>query len=64
MADKKIIELEIKDNSKSLKAQFAEAKKELQAMAAEYGENSKQAIQAAKRAAELKDVISLSLLCT
>lgn len=57
MAEKKIIELEVKDNVKSLKAQFADAKKELQQMAAAYGENSQQAINAAKRAAELKDII-------
>lgn len=57
MATKVTVDVEIKDNVKSLKAQFAEAKKELQAMAATYGENSKQAIEAAKRAAELKDII-------
>jgi hypothetical protein len=57
MADKRVIELEVKDNLKSVKQQFAEAKKELQQMAAAYGESSAQAIAAAKRAAELKDII-------
>jgi hypothetical protein len=57
MAEKKVIELEIQDNTQNLKKRFAEAKKELQAMAAAYGENSTQAIQAAKKAAELKDII-------
>jgi hypothetical protein len=57
MADKRVIELEVKDNLKSVKQQFAEAKKELQQMAAAYGESSSQAIAAAKRAAELKDII-------
>lgn len=57
MAEKKVIELEVQDNTQNLKKRFAEAKKELQAMAAAYGENSTQAIQAAKKAAELKDII-------
>ena len=38
MADKRVIELEVKDNLKSVKQQFAEAKKELQQMAAAYGD--------------------------
>lgn len=57
MAEKRVIQLEVQDNVQSVKKQFAEAKKELQQMAAAYGENSVQAIQAAKRAAELKDII-------
>ena len=57
MAEKKVIELEIQDNTQSLKKRFADAKKELQAMAEAYGENSVQALQAAKKASELKDVI-------
>jgi hypothetical protein len=57
MADKRVIELEVKDNLKTVKQQFAEAKKELQQMAAAYGESSKEAIAAAKRAAELKDIL-------
>lgn len=57
MAEKRVIQLEIQDNVQSVKKQFAEAKKELQQMAAAYGENSVQAIEAAKRAAQLKDII-------
>lgn len=57
MAEKRVIQLEVQDNVQSVKKQFAEAKKELQQMAAAYGENSVQAIEAAKRAAQLKDII-------
>jgi hypothetical protein len=57
MAEKRTIELEIQDNSKSLKQQYKEAVKELQNMVAAYGEMSDEAINAAKRAAELKDQI-------
>jgi hypothetical protein len=57
MAEKRVIELEIKDNSKSLKAQYKEAVQELQKVAAQYGETSQQAAEAAKKAAGLKDRI-------
>jgi hypothetical protein len=57
MAEKRTIELEIQDNSKSLKAQYKEAVVELQRVAAAYGETSTQAVNAAKKAAELKDQI-------
>jgi hypothetical protein len=57
MAEKRTIELEIKDNTKTLKQQYKEAVVELQNMAAAYGETSTEAAQAAKRAAELKDQI-------
>ena len=57
MAEKRTIELEIQDNTKTLKQQYKEAVVELQNMAAAYGETSTQAAQAAKRAAELKDQI-------
>jgi hypothetical protein len=57
MAEKRTIELEIQDNSKTLKQQYKEAVKELQNMVAAYGEMSDEAINAAKRAAELKDQI-------
>jgi hypothetical protein len=57
MAEKRTIELEIQDNSKTLKQQYKEAVKELQNMAAAYGEMSDEAINAAKRAADLKDQI-------
>jgi hypothetical protein len=57
MAEKRTIELEIQDNSKSLKAQYKEAVQELQRVAAAYGETSVQAVNAAKAAAQLKDQI-------
>jgi hypothetical protein len=60
MAEKRTIELEIQDNSKSLKAQYKEAVAELQKVSAQYGETSEQAIKAAKAAAELKDQIGFS----
>jgi hypothetical protein len=60
MAEKRTIELEIQDNSKSLKAQYREAVAELQKVSAQYGETSKEAAKAAKAAAELKDQIEFS----
>lgn len=60
MAEKRTIELEVQDNSKSLKAQYRDAVKELQNIAAAYGETSDQAIKAAKAAADLKDQIEFS----
>lgn len=60
MAEKRTVELEIKDNSKSLKAQYKEAVAELQKVSAQYGETSKQAINAAQAAAKLKDQIAFS----
>jgi hypothetical protein len=60
MAEKRTIELEIQDNSKSLKAQYKEAVQELQKVSAQYGETSEQAVKAAKAAAELKDQIGFS----
>jgi hypothetical protein len=57
MAEKRTIELEIQDNSKSLKQQYREAVQELQKVAAAYGETSQQAAEAAKKAAGLKDRI-------
>ena len=60
MAEKRTVELEIKDNSKSLKSQYKEAVQELQNMSAQYGETSKEAIKAAKAAADLKDQIGFS----
>jgi len=60
MAEKRTVELEIKDNSKSLKSQYKEAVAELQKVSAQYGETSKQAINAAKAAAQLKDQIGFS----
>jgi hypothetical protein len=60
MAEKRTIELEIQDNSKSLKAQYREAVQELQKVQAAYGETSQEAVKAAKAAAELKDQIEFS----
>jgi hypothetical protein len=60
MAEKRTIELEIQDNSKSLKAQYREAVQELQKLSQQYGETSEQAVKAAKSAAELKDQIEFS----
>jgi len=57
MAEKRTIELEIQDNSKTLKQQYKEAVVELQRVAQAYGETSQQAAEAAKRAASLKDRI-------
>jgi hypothetical protein len=60
MADKRSVELEIKDNSKSFKSQFKEAVLELQKVSQQYGETSKEAVKAAKAAADLKDQIGFS----
>jgi len=58
MAEKKVIELEVKTNAQSLKAQLREAQQEVQALSDKFGATSAQAINAAKRAAELKDAIA------
>ena len=60
MAEKRTIELEIQDNSKSLKAQYKEAVAELQRVSAAYGETSAEAVKAAQAAAKLKDQIGFS----
>ncbi len=60
MAEKRTIELEIQDNSQTLKQQYKEAVQELQKVSAQYGETSEQAVKAAKAAAELKDQIGFS----
>jgi hypothetical protein len=57
MAETRTINLEIKDNVKSLKAQYKEAVQEVQRLAQAYGETSQEVADAAKRAAELKDQI-------
>ena len=57
MAEKRVIELEIQTNEKSLKAQLREAQAEVAALSEKFGATSQAAIQAAKRAAELKDTI-------
>jgi len=57
MAEKVEIDLEIKDNVKSLKAQLREAQNEVNALSEKFGATSKEAVNAAKKAAELKDAI-------
>ena len=57
MAETRVVNLEVKDNTKSLKAQLKEAQMEVQALADKYGATSKQAVEASKRAADLKDRI-------
>jgi hypothetical protein len=55
--EKKVIEIEIQDNSKSLKAQYKEAVLEVQKLADAFGATSIEVQNASKRAAELKDQI-------
>jgi hypothetical protein len=57
MAEKRVIELEVTTNEKSLKAQLREAQAEVQKLAEKFGATSDQAVKAAKKAAELKDAI-------
>jgi hypothetical protein len=57
MAEKKTIELDVKSNLGSLKSQLKQAQQEVQTLADKFGATSAEAIQAAKRAAELKDRI-------
>jgi hypothetical protein len=59
MAEKKVIELEVKTESfKPLKAQLREAQQAVAELSEKFGATSKEAIQAAKRASELKDAIA------
>ena len=57
MAEKKVIELEVKTNTASLKKQLKEAQNEVNELSAKFGATSEQAINAAKNAAKLKDAI-------
>lgn len=57
MAEKRVIELDIQTNEKSLKAQLREAQAEVAALSEKFGATSQAAIDAAKRAAQLKDAI-------
>jgi hypothetical protein len=57
MAEKKIIELEVKNNLGSLKSQLREAQAEVAKLSEQFGVTSKEAAEAARRAAELKDQI-------
>lgn len=57
MAEKKVIELEVKENLGNLKQQLKQAQVEVQALADKFGATSAQAVEAAKKAAILKDKI-------
>ena len=58
MAEKKTIELEIKtDSVKSLRTQLREAQQEVQILSEKFGATSREATEAARRAAQLKDAI-------
>lgn len=57
MAETRVVNLEVKDNLKSLKAQLKEAQAEVQTLSDKFGATSKEAVEAAKRAADLKDRI-------
>ena len=59
MAEKKVIELEIKSDSVgTLKSQLKAAQNEVNELAAKFGATSQEAVNAAKKAAELKDAIA------
>jgi len=60
MAETRTVNLEIKDNVKSLKTQYKEAVQEVQRLADAYGATSREAANAAKNAANLKDRIEES----
>ena len=57
MAEKKVIELEVSSNLGNLKQQLKQAQVEVQALADKFGATSAQAVEAAKKAAMLKDKI-------
>lgn len=58
MAEKKVIELEVKTESLgSLKSQLRQAQAEVAELSAKFGATSQEAVNAAKKAAELKDAI-------
>ena len=57
MAEKKVIELDLQTNLGSLKSQLKQAQQEVQTLAEKFGATSKQAVEAAKQAAILKDKI-------
>jgi len=59
MAEKKVIELEVKSDSVgTLKSQLKAAQNEVNELAAKFGATSQEAVNAAKKAAELKDAIA------
>ena len=57
MAETKTINLEVNADLKSLKQQFKEAQNEVNALSEKFGATSKEAVKAARAAAELKDRI-------
>jgi hypothetical protein len=57
MAETKVVNLEVKTNVEPLKKQLREAQKEVEALAAKFGDTSAEAVNAAKKAALLKDAI-------
>ena len=58
MAEKKVIELEVKtDSVGNLKSELRKAQAEVAELSAKFGATSQEAINAAKKAAELKDAI-------
>lgn len=58
MAEKKVIELEVSSNLGNLKQQLKQAQIEVQTLAEKFGATSAQAVEAAKKAAILKDKIA------
>jgi len=57
MAETKVVNLEVKTNVEPLKKQLKEAQREVEQLAAKFGDTSEQAVNAAKKAALLKDAI-------
>ena len=57
MAEKKVIELEVSSNLGNLKQQLKQAQVEVQTLSDKFGATSAQAVEAAKKAAILKDKI-------
>jgi hypothetical protein len=57
MAEKKVIELDLQTNLGSLKSQLKQAQADVQTLADKFGATSKEAVEAAKQAAILKDKI-------
>lgn len=55
--ENKVVNLEVKDNLGSLKSQLREAQAEVAALSDKFGATSREAINAAKKAGELKDRI-------
>ena len=57
MAETKVVNLEVKTNVEPLKKQLREAQREVEALSEKFGATSDAAVNAAKKAAELKDRI-------